>query len=105
MSESIASYSRTANFDVPADKVAMGTEVVLRFEDGSQKTFAVLREWDHDEALGILPCRSRIAEAVLGFAPGTQVTLPPTAPGDAPRNATIEAVNPLSDAVRAWIRG
>ena len=105
LSEQIASVKGTDFADVPADKVAMGTEVVLRFEDGSQKTFAVLGEWDHDETLGILPCRSRIAEAVLGCSAGTQVTLPSTAPGDAPRNATIEAVNPLSDAVRTWIRG
>ena len=105
LNEQIAAVQGTDFADVPADVAAMGTEVVLRFEDGATKTYAILGEWDTDESLGILPCRSRIAEAVLGKAAGAQVVLPAVTAGDAPRAATIESVRTLSDAVRAWIQG
>lgn len=105
LNEQIASVRGTDFAEVATDKVAMGTEVVLRFADGSEKTYSILGEWDNEESLQILPCRSRIAEAVLGQVVGAQVSLPPLEAGAAPQNASIVAIRPLSEAVRAWIRG
>ena len=101
LTEQLALVKGTDFADVTTDKVAMGTEAVVRFDDGTTETYAVLGEWDSDEALRIVPCRSRIAEVLLDREPGAEVVLP--ALTGAGRHAVLEAVLPLSDAVRAWI--
>ena len=78
-----------------------GREIPVRLADGSTEAYSILGEWDSDEALHIVPCRSRIAEILLDKTPGAEVVLPAiTGQG---RPATLEAVRPLPDAVRAWI--
>ena len=101
LTEQLAAVKGTDFADVATDKVAMGTEVLLRFADGSSETYSVLGEWDSDEALRIVPCRSRIAEVLLDKEPGAEVVLP--ALSGAGRPATVEAVRPLPENVRAWI--
>ncbi len=105
LAQEIAEVKATDFAGVPADKVAMGTEVEFRLADGSSETYSILGEWDSDEALHILPSRSRIAEALLGLEPGDTADLPPMHAGDSVRSVTVVAVRPLSDAVRAWIAG
>ena len=87
-----------ANID--ASRVGMGVEVTFARGDGSTQTYSILGEWDRDEALGILPNRSRLAKALDGRQVGEQVNIPGTA-GD--ETVTIQAVRPLGEAVRRWI--
>ena len=101
LNEQLAIVKGTDFAGVPTDKVAMGTLAILRFADGSSESYSVLGEWDSDEALHIVPCRSRIAEILLDKVPGAEVDLPSLS--GAPRHATLEAVQPLPEAVRAWI--
>jgi len=86
--------------NVPHDKAGPGTTVTLRLEDGSARTYTILGEWDRDEALDIISCRTRMALALEGKRPGETVTIPVLG-GEAP--ATIEAVGPLSEVVRNWM--
>jgi transcription elongation GreA/GreB family factor len=79
--------------------VGMGVEVTLLAEDGTPRDYSILGEWDSDEALGIIPCRSRLAKALEGHRVGDRVTIPGTA-GD--ETVTVQAIRPLSAAVRAW---
>ncbi len=101
LTEQLALVKGTDFADVPTDKVAMGTLAVVRLEDGSAESYSILGEWDSDEALRIVPCRSRIAEILLDKEPGAAVELPSLT--GALRKGTLEAVRPLPDAVRAWI--
>lgn len=77
----------------------MGVEVTLRAADGELRTYSILGEWDSDEAMGILPCRSRLARALEGHGVGDRVTIPGVA-GD--ETVSVEAIRPLSAAVLAW---
>lgn len=86
--------------DAKTDTVMPGTKVTLRMEDGSERVFTVLGEWDRDEALNIISNKSRLALSVLGKAAGATV-LVPSALGEL--QAVLEKVEPLDDAVRAWL--
>ena len=77
----------------------MGVEVTLRAADGELRTYSILGDWDSDEAMGILPCRSRLARALEGHGVGDRVTIPGVA-GD--ETVSVEAIRPLSAAVLAW---
>lgn len=101
LTEQLAIVKGTDFAGAATDKVSIGTEAVLRLADGSVETYSILGEWDSDEALHIVPCRSRIAEILLDKTPGVEVVLP-TITGQG-RPATLEAIRPLSDTVRAWI--
>ena len=85
---------------VPHDKAGPGTTVTLRMEDGAARTYTILGEWDRDEPLDIISSLTRMALALDGKRPGEAVTIPVPG-GEAP--ATVEAVGPLSEAVRHWI--
>ncbi|MDD5707943.1 MAG: GreA/GreB family elongation factor, partial [Kiritimatiellae bacterium] len=74
-------------------------EVVLGQADGTRQRVAILGEWDRDEVLGIIPNRSRLAQALEGRRAGEQVTIP-GAQGD--EAATVLSIEPLSEAVRTW---
>ena len=87
--------------DVPCDKVGPGTTVVLRMEDGSQRTYTILGEWDRDERLNIISNKTRLAQNLEGRACGDTVAVPSPA-GD--ETARIEALLPLDETIRAWIR-
>lgn len=87
--------------DVPADKVGPGTMAVLRMADGTSLTYTILGEWDRDETLNIISCKTRLALCLEGKKAGEPVTIPSVAGEE---TVQLEAVLPLSDTIRAWIR-
>ncbi|MCL1921626.1 MAG: GreA/GreB family elongation factor [Kiritimatiellaeota bacterium] len=86
--------------NVPHDKAGPGTTVTLRLEDGSARAYTILGEWDRDEALDIISCRTRMALALEGKRPGEAAVIP--VPGGEAA-ATIESVSPFGEAVRLWV--
>jgi len=80
--------------------VGMGVCVRLAYPDGRTGHFCILGEWDRDETLGIISCKSRMAQCLEGCKPGGSVKIPGEH-GD--EIVTVVAIEPLSDAVRAWI--
>ncbi len=80
--------------------VEPGCEVSLEKADGSILVYSILGEWDSDEALGIIPSRSRLAKIIDGKKVGDRATIP-TVVGE--EEVLIKAIAPLSPAVREWI--
>ncbi len=80
--------------------VEPGCEVTLEKADGSVLVYSILGEWDSDEALGIIPSRSRLAKIIEGKKVGDKATIP-TVVGE--EEVSIKAIAPLPDAVREWI--
>jgi len=85
---------------IPHDKAGQGTTVVIRTEAGDEHTYTILGEWDRDEHLNIISCRTRMALALEGKRAGETTTIPVLG-GEA--SATVLAVQPLSDTIRQWI--
>lgn len=85
----------------PHDVAGLGTSVSLRYEDGRLERYVILGEWDRSEELGVISSTTRLAEAVQGHGPGDRVRVP-SEHGDV--EVMVEAVGPLDDEVRAWIR-
>ncbi len=81
----------------------VGSFVTIRGEDGAEKSYAILGEWDSDPELGIVSSRSRLAEALFGAAEGDKVELP----GEDGETsvATVVSVAALPESVLAWARG
>jgi len=86
--------------NIPHDKAGPGTTVVLRTDEGEERTYTILGEWDRDEQLNIISNRTRMAQALEGKRAGDKVTIPVVG-GEAP--ATILAIHPLSEVIRQWI--
>lgn len=86
----------------PTGKAGQGTSVTLRMTDGQTRQFHILGEWDSSEVLGIIPSRSRVAEALEGHAVGDTVQLPSEA---GPVDATIQLIEPLPAAIVDWVMG
>ena len=87
---------------VVADEVRRGTVAVVSV-NGEEKTFVVLGEWDNEPSLGIISSGTKLAANLLGRKPGDAVEL-----ADADGNAvaaTVVRVMPLSDELKAWIKG
>ena len=96
------------------DYLAQQADVVVRYQGGSnaghtvsvngeEKTFVVLGEWDNEPSLGIISSGTKLAANLLGRKPGDAVEL-----ADADGNAvaaTVVRVMPLSDELKAWIKG
>jgi transcription elongation GreA/GreB family factor len=85
---------------IHTDKAGMGVTVTLACPDASTRTYTILGEWDRDEALNIISCRSKLAQCLEGRRPGDRVLIPGEMDDEL---VTIAAVEPLSDAVRAWL--
>ena len=88
--------------NVVADEVRRGTVAVVSV-GGEEKSFAVLGEWDNEPSLGIISSGTRLAANLLGRKPGDAVEL-----SDADGNAVaaeVVRVEPLTDEIKAWIRG
>lgn len=86
--------------NAPTDKVTAGTTVTFTLPDASASTYTILGEWDRDEALNIISCKSRLAECLLGRHVGNRVLIPSETGEDV---ATITTIAPLSETVRAWV--
>ncbi len=100
MDAEIKAVTPTDFAGLPTDLVGVGTTVVLQRDDGIRQTLHVLGEWDSDEALGIVPKGSRVAEVLLGRAPGDRVDFPTE---DGSIGATIESVDGLDEPIRRWV--
>jgi transcription elongation GreA/GreB family factor len=85
---------------LPYDKAGQGTTVVIRTAEGEERTYTILGEWDRDEELNIISCRTRMAQALEGKRAGETTTIPVIG-GEA--QATVIAVHALNDTIRQWI--
>ncbi len=83
-------------------KVGLATTVTLELAEGAVQ-YTILGEWDSDEALNIIPSRSRLAEALLGKQEGTIVNIPSEKGGQ--QQAKLVKVAPISEEILAWARG
>ena len=89
-----------AEFSPDFTTVEMATTVTVTRADGTSATYAILGEWDNDDALHILPSGSRLAQLLKGHKVGDKVAIP-TGVGE--EEVTVTAIAPLSAAVREWI--
>jgi len=88
--------------DVESDAVCPGTTVRISTADGRELAYTVLGEWDNDLERGIIANKTKLAQNMLGKKAGDTFDLP-----DAEGNvttATIAAVEPLSEAMREWVK-
>ncbi len=88
--------------DIASDTVCPGTTVRIATADGREIAYTVLGEWDNDLDRGIIANKTRLAQNMLGKKAGETFDLP-DADGHV-TTATIIAVEPLSDALREWIK-
>lgn len=88
--------------NVDADEVRAGTVAVVSV-DGAEKTYVILGEWDNEPSLGVISSKTRIAANMLGRKAGDTVELA-DADGNAV-SASIVRVEPLTEDIRAWIKG
>jgi transcription elongation GreA/GreB family factor len=86
--------------NAPTAAVGMGVCVKLAYPDGRTGQFCILGEWDRDEALGIISCKSRMAQCLEGCRPGGSVQVPGEQ-GD--ETVTVVSIEPLDAAIHAWI--
>lgn len=100
MNQELQQVQGTDFTDVSPAAVGMGMGVRLAYPDGRTGYFCILGEWDRDEALGIISCKSRMAQCLEGCKPGTSVQVPGEH-GD--ETVTITAIEPLPPAIREWI--
>ena len=88
---------------VTTDRVGVGTTVTIRWDDGHEERFCILGEWDRDEALGIIASESQLAKSLEGLASGDPFRV--ITDGRNVTGGTVVRVEPMSGAVREWIRG
>jgi len=89
-----------AEFTPDCATVEMATTVTVARADGTSASYAILGEWDNDDALHILPCGSRLAQLLKGHKVGDKVAIPA---GVGEEEVTVTAIAPLSPAIREWI--
>lgn len=87
--------------DLPTDKAGIGTTVHYTDESGAALSVTILGEWDRDEALNLISCRSELAQRLMGKSTGDTVDLV-TATGE--ERCTIQRIEGLSDELRAWVK-
>ena len=81
----------------------LGSSVTVAGEDGAEKTYSILGDWDSAPELGILSHQTPLAKALAGHKAGDEVEIP--AGEDAVRKVVVKAVGPLSAEVLAWTKG
>ncbi|VGO20570.1 GreA/GreB family elongation factor [Pontiella sulfatireligans] len=84
--------------DAETDVVGMGTGVELVYPGGAMETFYVLGAWDQDEVLSIISSETALAKALMGHKEGEMLQVPTG-------ECELKAILPLSDQVKAWIKG
>ena len=72
----------------------------IRQEDGEEKTFTILGEWDSDEELNIISNKTTMATSLLGKKVGEPAVIP-TSEGKV--KADVIAIAELSERIKAWI--
>lgn len=83
---------------IPLDEVAMGTGVELAYASGMTEIYYILGAWDQAEVLSIISSETRLAKALIGHKVGDTVAIPAG-------ECEVKAILPLSDAVKAWVKG
>ena len=87
---------------VEADEVRAGTIAVVS-AGGAERTYVILGEWDNEPSLNVISSKTKIALNLLGRKAGDAVEL-----ADADGNAVaaeVVRVEPLTDELKAWIKG
>ena len=87
--------------DAVTDEVMPGVTVVITAPDG-ERTYHVLGEWDNDTELGVLSCKAKLAQNMLGKKVGDQFELPGFE--GAAVFATVLRIEPLFESIREWIK-
>ena len=87
--------------DAVTDEVMPGVTVVIAAHDG-ERTYHVLGEWDNDTELGVLSCKAKLAQNMLGKKVGDQFELPGFE--GAAVFATVLRIEPLFEPIREWIK-
>ncbi len=87
--------------DAVTDEVMPGVTVVIAAPDG-ERTYHVLGEWDNDTELGVLSCKAKLAQNMLGKKVGDQFELPGFE--GAAVFATVLRIEPLFESIREWIK-
>ncbi len=100
MDRTLRMMHKTDFANVNYDAVEMGARVTVQSSAEGVVTYTILGELDRDEALNIISCRSRLAQALLGHKAGETVELPGE---NGTVVATITAIEPMDDAVKAWL--
>lgn len=87
---------------VAPNEVCPGAMVEIATASGEEIVYTVLGEWDNNFDLGVISNKTKLAQNMLGKKVGDTFDLP-----DAEGNvttATIKAVSPLTDEMRAWLK-
>lgn len=98
LAEDLEKVKPTDFADVALDEVAMGTGVELVYPNGQTEIFYLLGMWDQNEALSIISSETRLAKALIGHMVEDDIEIPSG-------TCRLKAILPLSDEVRAWVRG
>jgi transcription elongation GreA/GreB family factor len=83
------------------ERAGLATGIDVEFQDGRQERLYILGAWDRDEALGIVSSDTRLAQAVIGKAPGETFEW---SSQHGMERGTLRAVVPLPETIRNWIR-
>jgi transcription elongation GreA/GreB family factor len=101
--EQMLSEVRESDFTgFPHEVAGQGTSVELKTPDGKKEIYHILGELDSDEKLGIISCRSKLAEALNGHCVGERVEIPGE---NAAIICALEAIRELPPEIKAWING
>jgi len=87
----------------PSDVAGIATGVELKYTDGTRETYYILGEWDQDEERFIISCEAGMAKAINGAKTGEKVMVPTVSGTDT--EATVSAVTPLPENIKAWVKG
>ena len=88
--------------NVAADEVRAGT-IVSVSAAGAEKRYVVLGEWDNEPALDVISSKTKLAANLLGRKAGDSVEIMDE-DGRAVA-ATVVKVEPLTEELKAWVRG
>ena len=85
---------------LPHEVAGNGTSVELKLPDGKREVYHILGEFDSDEKLGIISCRSMLAVALNGHCAGDSVEIPREKEAIV---CVLESVRALPQDIRDWI--
>ena len=89
-----------ADVAAPA-RACPGSTVAIVAEDGAERVYTILGEWDNDLERNVISNKTKLAQNMLGKAAGDTFDL--TDAEGRVSTATIKAVTALSDEMRAWL--
>jgi len=87
---------------VQHDAAGPGDSVELKMPDGTKPVYHILGDWDSDQKLGIISCRSKLAEILKDHRAGDVVEIPGE---NCPVSCVLESVREPPQEIRDWING